>query len=435
MSVVRESTVELDDDLSVIGSGAPPLRQGTTPTEYVQERERIEDADVIQALREIDGADTVTWKFERLDADDVNDNGFVGSMSNDAMTMERVAQKFGPGRYKIIGRYSNGTYAASRRVTIAQDVTVARVGRGTAGGAVAGSLGIEDWERRQEQRDERRRKERNDLLALVLPAMAPVVAALLGNRGPDVAALVTALKPPPAPTMPEMMTALASLKSLAPEQTTSPLDNALKLLDVIQDRAPSGGGETGWFDLAREVIKAAAPSIAPMIEAKLAERVQPLLAAPGNPGAGSPAPGSSIVATATSLSAVSATDVSENPAMFGLLALIPWLKTQLGMALDKAARGTDPVFIADRILDDLPDNANPQELLRFVEREDWFDQLRRLEPRVTPYREWFERMRAAMREALSDEAVPPAMQVAEVGMKESPDDEIDRPLGPPPPLT
>src|ERR1051325_3995395 len=128
-----------------------------------------------------------------------------------------------------------------------------------------------EQEAREEQRRERARRERNELLAILVPAISPIAAALLGNRGPDVATLAAALKPPAPPTMPEMMTALASLKALvpAPEPTADPVDRALKLLDFLQDKAPSGAGESNWFDLAKEALRSLGPTLGPVVAEKL----------------------------------------------------------------------------------------------------------------------------------------------------------------------
>lgn len=425
---------ELDDSAELEVLPTPPQRpRNRVPTveAYQQERERIEDADVIQALRSIDGADSVRWRIERVNSEDPERNGHVMECGTDSIDAEILARKLGPGKYKIVGRYQDGSYAAARRLTIASDAIQVTRGQGTS--STSSGTSLDELEARYEARRARERAERNELLKIMVPALAPIGAAfitgMVGNRGPDVAALVAALKPPPAPTMPEMMTALASLKSLAPEQTTDPIDRALKLLDVIQDKAPSGG-ETGWLDVVKEVIRAAGPTVGTVIEGAVQSamtRASPTSTTPAAAPSGllpapSAAPGGSVSATP-----------QENPQMLGLLALIPWLKQQLEMAIQKASRGSDPVLIAERILDDLPDSADPEQLLAFVQREDWWAQLQRLDARVLPYAQWFARMRQAMLEQFgqeiavtSGEAPPPVMTVSEVKSET-----IERPAGPP----
>src|ERR1051325_11466057 len=101
---------------------------------------------------------------------------------------------------------------------------------------------------------------------------------------------------------------------------------------------------------------------------------------------------------------------TENPQTLALLRLQPWLKTQLAMAIDKAARGSDPVVIALRIIDDIPDGIAPNTLVQFIVREDWFSILQQFDARVTPYEAWFTQMRQAMLEEFdaATQVQPPA---------------------------
>lgn len=120
--------------------------------------------------------------------------------------------------------------------------------------------------------------------------------------------------------------------------------------------------------------------------------------------------------------------------MFGMLALLPWLKEQMAMALTKAAAGSNPELIAERIIDDLPGSAKPESLLEFIERADWWEQLQRFEPRVATHFAWFQAMRNTMvnviREESADGSVPqlPPMTATQV---DTPSGEVDRPQGPP----
>lgn len=399
---------DLDDALNAMNSTSS--QTGTTVEEYVNERTRLEDRDVISALREVDSAETVRWSINRYgDADPARD-GFIGEVVTEMLTLDNLARRFGPGNYRIIGKYPTGQYAASRRVKIASDASAVKK-ENSVNTSMSGTPSWDEWMRREEQRRESARKERNELLAILIPALSPIIAAMIGNKGPDIATLAAALKPPPPPTMPEMMTALASLKALAPEQTQDPIDRALKLLEVIQDKAPTVG-ETGWMDLAREALKAVAPVIGPVVADKLASGVSthsPSVALPG------PIP------TANPSS-------SENPQMLAMLKLLPWFKTQMEMALAKATRipPSDPALIAERVCDDLPDDVQPLLLKELIEREDWWQQMQRLEPRVSPHIAWFTELR---KEILAQfEETPPSMTTKVIEPKSQ---EIDRPQKPP----
>lgn len=381
----------------------PDDRDMDSVAAFTEETGRELDSDVLQGLRELQGADGIRWSVHRVGDDDPKRNGFLMKLGTSQLNMEYLTKTFGGGRYYVRGNYPSGKYAAHRTIEIAADAqrAVAPVAANPAASGQPFDVQrfLAEQEALSEARAAKRRTQWLETITVLGPIVGPIIAAMVGNRGPDVAALVTALKPPPAPTMPEMMTALASLKSLAPEQTTDPVDRALKLFDVIADRTPSGG-ETGWADILKEAIRAVAPSVAPMIEAKLSERAlaasmpQPVSAVP----ALSSMPGST-VAPVTQTGVLPAAAVSvENP-MLGMVALLPWLKSQLQMALTKAANGTDPVFIADRILDDAnTERLNVPELLQFVARPDWFVLLCRFEPRCAQYQSWFTDMRNAMLE-------------------------------------
>lgn len=416
------------------GDDRPPVTQFDTPESYVEQRTRELDQDVLQGLRELDGADTVRWSVSRTGDEDPSRNGFLVKLNTSQLSAEYIRNRFGGGKYYVRGMYPNGGYAGHRTLDIAFDAPrTASTGVGVSAGAGTGfdvQRFMAEQDAREEARAEKRRRERLEILQIVGPIAAPIIAAMVGRQGPDISQLVTALK---GPTMPEMMTALASLKSLAPEQTTDPIDRALKLLDVIQDKAPSGG-ETGWLDVVKEVIRAAGPTVGTVIEGAVQSamtRVSPTSTTPAAAPSGllpapSAAPGGSVSATP-----------QENPQMLGLLALIPWLKQQLEMAIQKASRGSDPVLIAERILDDLPDSADPEQLLAFVQREDWWAQLQRLDARVSPYAQWFARMRQAMLEqftGLSGETEVETGAPGNVTTGPSPQmtvTEIERPAGPP----
>lgn len=425
----------------------PPLEQDDRPPPseldntdaYMDERGRELDADVLAGIREMDGADGIKWSVSRVGEEDPSRNGFLVKLGTSQLTGEYLRNKFGGGRYYVRGNYPSGKYAAHRTFEIAADAPRTPMNGALSSGSSGPGSGGFDFQRfmaeqeiRDEARSEKRRRERMELLTVVGPLVAPIVAAMIGRQGPDIATLVTALKPAPPPDPLQQMVALKEL--MGGNTASDPVDRALKLFDVIADRTPSGG-ETGWADILKEAIRAIAPSVSPMIEAQLAARAQPLLAAPGNPGHGNPGPGSSTVATVAPLSAGSATGDSENPAMFGLLALIPWLKTQLAMALQKAQSGSNPELIAERIVDDLPlaQKRDPRELIGFITREDWFAQLCRLEPRCQHHQPWFEEMREAMlaqfAEAAQDTANaqrPSPMAVQGEGVQT-----IDMPVAPP----
>lgn len=393
------------------------------------EADELEDGELTRVIDEIRSSGAVRLIVMRTLPDIPGKKGYVGEMTPGEFTYESLRKRFGPGRYRIRCMGPRGLVPGGGTVDVAE-MPVGELEREQQHSAPQVETYFERMRAEAAAERERSRAERNDLLKILLPAAAPIIAALIGRQGPDLAGLITALKPAPAPTMPEMMEGLAKLKALAPEQTTDPLDRALKLLDVIADKAPSGG-ESGWIDLAREAIKAVAPSIAPMIEAKLSQSgAMPALNAPV----------SSTVPVAAQITARGVSSNLEDAPVLGLMHLIPWLQEQMTMALQKAERASDPEFIAERILDDLPERVDLAQLLGFIERPDWFQQLSRLDARVHQHVTWFEIMRVALIRGLREELNMPPANTADVRMtaRVSPAppeaQEIDRPSGEPPSL-
>lgn len=394
--------------------------------EYVREREKIQDRDVLAALREMDSFDTTRWAVHRVGAIDQNQNGWLGDLEPEMLTVQNIANTWGPGTYRVAGKYSNGQYAAQRTIRIAGDAT--RATSSPAQAPMQHTNSFDEWERRQEARDERRRKERNELLAILVPALAPLGAALVGamtNRGgTDIAALITALKPP------DPMTLIAALKQLQPDvQANQPtaLDQALKLIDKFRDMAPAEGG-TNWMDIGKEAIRTLGPVVGPALESAIVR------AQNNSVNATSLARSNTSVPIVNAPVALHAENLSENPQMFGMLALLPWLKTQLNMALRKASGGGDPGLVAEWILSELPEGIEPESLIEFIQRPDWWQQIQKFDPRVTPYGPWFTQMRQALIEQVQGPDESSRTETPAMSVKQIDDDSIDRPSGEPPKL-
>lgn len=392
MAIARE---QLPDD------GGPAVEFDSVDA-YVDDRSKELDADVLQGIRELDNADGIKWSVSRVGDEDANRNGFLAKIGTSQLSAEYLRNKFGAGRYYVRGNYPSGKYAAHRTFEIAADAPRTAL---NVNGAAAPAGGFDvarflaEQEIREEARAEKRRRERNELLALIIPATAPIVAAMVGRQGPDISALVAALK---GPSMPEMMAGLASLKALVPEQTTDPFDRAMKIMDRIQDSGGPKAGETGWFDLGKELIKAVGPTLGPALEARLQLS-----------GASAPAPGTLLASPATA-DVTPASTGTEDPKMFAQLIMLPWLKTQLTMALAKAQKNSDPSLVAEWILEELPAGVSKENVAQLLSRSDWWEQLQHFAPAVAPYSAWFAQMREAMlAEVLDASDAPPPMRVTE----------------------
>lgn len=415
---------ELDD--------RPGVMEQDSADRYVTEKAQRDDQDVLAGLREVDGADGVTWKIYRMGADDEKENGWIADLSTVQLSMQTLANKFGPGNYRVRGQYTNGTYAGQRTVKIASDAHRAVKDNAVVNASSGGGFNMQEFfaaqevreeaRRRQEEIDrDRRRKDRLELLTVLAPVMAAAIPALLGRSGPDIGTLISALKPP------DPIATLTALKALnegsSPKQ--DPIDAALKLMDKLQDLS-GGGGETGWLDIGKEVVRAVGPTLGPVIEGAIQKASAPAISALSATG---------VLPIAVPFVSTTSAPVPENPQMFGMLQLLPWLRGQMEMALQKAQGGSDPGLIAERILDDLPKNVDTSALHDMLSRPDWFQQLQRFDARVAAFGPWFTQMRQAMMEEISGtNPTPlsnpqPVMTVTPVSSPQS--DEIQKPEGPP----
>jgi hypothetical protein len=383
-------------------------RYGEHDHELQQEFEARErdTAEVLRSLRELDQGNNVKWGITRVGSMDTADDGFLDTWPSSLMTLERLRDKFGPGTYYLAAR-RNGKYAGHKTITIAGDAP--RRGQ-PVNGAVSNQPQFnisefiaqqreldrqreareEERERRKEEREEKQTERRLTLIAAIATPVATVLASVLGNRGPDVATLAAAMKGP------DPMQLLAGLKTLMPEPPppqpqSDAIDKAFSIVERLESFKGNPNGETGWMDVVKEIVKSAGPTIGPVINAAV-QRAQ--MAAQQRAQAG-------MSATAQPLQALAPPVPDSAPAqpegadmnLLQAARLIPWLKGKIEAFLPAAVKRRDPELYAALLLEELPDGQDPETLAQFVERPDWFEGLKSLDPRVTAHVEWFTQMR------------------------------------------
>lgn len=390
---------------------------GSVP-QYVEEREQREDRDILSGLREMDGAATITWGIHRFGEVDDTRNGWILDLPPEMLTIQTIAAKCGPGQYRVEGKYSNGQYAARRTVRIADDaVNAKRAGVGSSGVSGSGAGGGYDWreyEAREDARRERARVQRNELLALLVPAIAPIGAALIGafagRSGPDLATLITALKPPPPPDPLAMLVQLKALNAPA-EAAGNPLENALSMMERLQSITGSGGNETSGMDILKELVRAVGPRVGGMIEAAMLAQ------------AGGAAGGMSVTTVSTPalppgaqpLQANQESEATSGGADAMMLDLLPWATKNLGLLIGYARRGLDPQMYADWLYNEIPDtwdDAKVAQLAQLLQHPQWFELLCKFQPGCAEHREWFTRMRAHLVRVFADLNAAPGTEPA-----------------------
>lgn len=270
------SEMETQDHLDIRDSALE------TPQE-MHERMLAEDAgeetlDLLEALREMQGGEMVTWKVWRI----AGPNGeplrsgpeeYCGHLGNTQLTMENMASLWGGGKYRVKGRFASGKIAGGRTITIAADAKRNEEPMATVVGGSGSAFNMAEFMAMQQQQDKARDERFEKRLLTMATICAPIIAAFVGRPpagSTDLAALITALKKDPTPPVDP----ITSMKGMVETMTM------LKAL--------SGGDGGGGDDTFVEIVKAVAPHAGPALAA-YASRQQ---AAPVRMRVQKPAPGS-----------------------------------------------------------------------------------------------------------------------------------------------
>jgi hypothetical protein len=416
----------------------PYRESGAHPAELAEDESMDRAAeDLLVGLRQLQGGEEIRWQVNRVGEMDDTRNGFLIECATSNLTQTWLRDNFGGGTYRIRGHYPNGKYAAQRTIRVAGDAPRKNQLNGSAPTSNPGfdvqafiaqqdardrarQREIQEQRRLDEEREEKRRKERLDMIAALAPLFAPAIANLVGNKGPDVTALVAALKPP------DPLTMLTQLKAL---NGSGNQDITAKILPLILDKAlsgSSGAGDTGWLDVVKELAKSAGPTVGALIENSVQQAranaqaashpgmevtvqpvspapppTPPVIVVPESPRrrqsatrfASETQPAGPTVSNATAGTAAAPTvAVPSNgttPAggsdMLGLLALaphLPWLREQLARMGVAAIKKRDPELYAQLFLEELPESIPARTVLELLTAADWYGKLCQIEPRL-----------------------------------------------------
>jgi hypothetical protein len=446
-------TVTLEND------DRPPNTQVDSVDTFAREVAARSEADVLEGLRELEGAEGVKWFIYRINAPDPTQNGFLDRWGTALLTQENLRDKFGPGSYKVRGHYPNGTYAAHRTIEIAGDAPRREVGKDTKTVTASGPMDLPQLLVMLDARDERRRAEEaakrdenqsfwKSLAATLAPIVAPKLIDLMtGNTGKQ-------------GTVTELLTGLKELRSLdGPTKSgVGGLKETLEMVALMRDTFDGGSrvGEKGPWDALTELARAAGPKVGAVLEAlpqalnvgksnlptTATAAMRVISSSPPN-SARVASPNLSPVPVTASLSVSGAPDGfptapstnsgenTTNPEVIrsetsetnptpasgdgaahgtsgsedmnlGYVALIPYMRKQLELLVLKAHRNSDPSLYAELMLDNLPEGVQPQTILDFLQRDDWWHMLNQFDERVQPYGGWFENLRTELITLIND---------------------------------
>lgn len=243
-----------DIQMDVIDSELPTLEGELDTTRNQEEAEYI---DALQGLRELQAGDPVRWKVWRLDnpSGDRRLNGYCSpELGTAELTMENIARRWGGGKYRIRGTFSNGKFAGGKTVDIAGDVKAQEPSSVSPNQYTPSGSGFDMQAflamqmQLDAKREERSRESFQRILAMALPIAGQIAAALISRAAPsqpDVAGLITALRPTIAPP--------------------DPMDSMKKMMEVmVMSQKLNGGGDS---DSLASILTAAAPYAQPVLSA------------------------------------------------------------------------------------------------------------------------------------------------------------------------
>jgi hypothetical protein len=335
------------------------------------------DDDALGRLVEMGGGSDARYEVRRTSPAEFA--GYVGTYGADELSLDRLAEEWGGGKFTIRARGGRGNFLGSANVQIAGKAKNKSDGSAPAVAAPAASGGAD--------------------LGAVLTAMqksSDAQITMLTN-------LVTGLlnRPAPAlPTPPDPLAMIAALKDvLKPAKADSGADAVAMLLKGIDlgKSLEGGGGETGFadvmlkgFDMVKSVASttAAKPKPAPRRLAAPAPGTVPAIEAP----AASPTPNKQ-----------ESPNRPEGAPVLPVFKQLQWIGQQAKFLVIQASREKDPELYAELFLDNLPDFLPVEEVHKQMSEVGAVQRLAQINPDVLKFPEWFEEFRAAVVRLIEEE--------------------------------
>jgi hypothetical protein len=393
-----------------------PIKESTEDEAAISDLAELNDAEdgelfrAMEEARSTQGSEVILTRTMPADR-----AGFCDKIPVAEFDLAGVKSKYGPGTYRIRFRGPSGFIKGGATIKVAPIPE----SKAAAPGDFTAMLELMD--RRQAES----RAQFNDWIKLLIPIVGGIVTAWIARpvpqTGPDIAGLVTALKPAPGPTLTDLTAMMANMKSLtsAPESGTM-IDTVFKAFEFAKEMGTGGGegkGETNWLDILKEVIQAAPGAIRPMLEARMAQMQagrQPAQAPQAIPAVSSAAPP---VTSADSVS-VSISPTMENsrstmetspPATgennFMKTLWEPVAKQHLAKVAGWAEKDRDPQVYAEVFVDELPDLSayfTPAQILEHLQNSVWFEKVCELEPRLKNHSKFCNDIRLAVIDIVED---------------------------------
>lgn len=345
------------------------------------------EADIMAALQEIGGTDEVKWQVTKFHP--ANESGYCATYSSAELSLDRIRDEYGAGKYKIRGLNERNRYIGGKNVSLVggskkpEPVQVVK----------SDAPSFTDMIALMNQSSQRQM----DMMMMMQKSQTDMLAAILGNGRANAPAY------DPNAAQANMIAMMGVMKDLFKPSETGAVDMLMRGLELGREIGGVGGeGGMDWMSLAAKGLD----TIKPALEAQAAatQNPRPLprprpqnQPQPARIAAPAPAPAPQPPSPAEKAPTAPIKDEDMN------LLLINWIRNQVRILAYQAKRKSDPELYATVFLDNLPPELTEDQLLAQFSQPDALDKLSIMCPEIIEHKAWFEDFKKSVIEMLSEE--------------------------------
>ncbi|HYM34715.1 MAG TPA: hypothetical protein VET48_04915 [Steroidobacteraceae bacterium] len=356
------------------------------PTETVTERETKPEKDEADErdLVELGGGATSGNRWVVKCIAPIAQAGHCCDIAAGELSLARIAEEYGPGKYEFRLLDPHGKYVEQRTVTLRASSKLSNTAA-------------------------------NQPSAESSPLLNPMVQLMLKQSEAQVAMLTNILQSAlarPQPAVADPLDMMIKLKEFfQPNKGPTEMETFLRGLEFGKD-LQGGGGETNWLDLISQGVKHVGPLIANGIQSQTSALSGPQV------------PVESKITTQTNTARAPATvsdgeishrvssaqrtkeQIQPNNEANPMLKLISWLRMQANALVYQASRQRNPQVYAEVFVDNLPNYVPVDEMLKRMKEPNAIAQLAQFNPAVSQFPEWFETFRATVIQIIESDMNP-----------------------------
>lgn len=420
-----------------VAAAAVAAALNSDQVELVDEETEGAVADALAAIADFEGSEQALFHVSciRKFPPDPDALGKIESIDRTNLNFDYFRSRYGPGEYKVMGylnnRFVRGTHAKIKISNIGNTPVTAKADSTDAGDLITR---LEAQRLAREESERKARSERMKDWAAIAGSLGvgSIIAAVIARKPAyDPLALVAAMK---GPNLTELATVMQTLRAQQESQPSGQIESVLKVLDMVQSKLGPGAGESGWIDVARDVIREVIPAARPILENLVQQQQvnrqtnnQPIVvqatSVPSQPSLAAPSP---VVTQATTGSpGNNSNGSSAPPAGDDMLSMIkPFLMRKCEDLLEWAQENRNIELCAEWLLESIPKlyraQVSAEQLKAWVTRADWWPILAQFYPQLQPYQIWVDDLRRQVLALLEEEIAEATAQAPEVNNEEVP---------------